>query len=109
MKSIYEKCCETFAQSAQYKSDQRFLLIWLYYVFKLFVFMIDQIDLVKGDIVEEIFSYMIVNEIGTTYELFYLAQTTVYEQNCNYIKTEDAYQQGFLKYFFLDYFKSILV
>lgn len=41
MKSIYEKCCETFAQSAQYKSDQRFLLIWLYYVFKLFVFMID--------------------------------------------------------------------
>ena len=32
--------------------------------------------------------------IGTKHALFYLAETIVYEQNCDYEHTERIYQEG---------------
>ena len=61
----------------------RFLHIWITYI--------SSLDFQNA---KDTLSFMQSRGIGTKHALFYLAETIVYEQNCDYEHTERIYQEG---------------
>ena len=80
---VIERCLQKFADSPLYLQDMRFLHIWITYI--------SSLDFQNA---KDTFSFTRSRGIGTKHALFYLAETIVYEQNCDYEHTERIYQEG---------------
>lgn len=84
--NVIERCLQKFSDSPLYTQDMHFLHIWITYI--------NSLDFQNA---KQTFSFMRSRGIGTKYALFYLAETIVYEQNCDYEQTERIYQEGIMK------------
>ncbi|WBW74579.1 mitotic spindle checkpoint protein Mad3 [Schizosaccharomyces osmophilus] len=82
--SLLERCSQQFTKAPAYKSDIRYLRIWMQYA-----------KYVEDP--AELFSFLSLHEIGTNFSLYYEEFAGYYESNGLYTKAEDVYQKGFLR------------